>query len=466
MVPTAYAAIVLLVGLMASRTGLLRAQVLFCVLGGTSALTLPALGGSTIVVPAFCLPFFVVRAYLESVGTGAARRISPSAFWLTAAIVWGLAITFTIPRALRGELQIITLDRLGTGAYMLTPLRPVSGNISQAAFAVANAATFIAARYLLRLPERVVAYSSAVLWLATINCLAAALNLAEHYLPIPNLLEYVRTAYRVYETYEQKSTGLVRIHGTFPEASVFSSFSLGLFGFTFSLWLNRVRSLWTGTLAALLLAFLLFSTSGTAYGGLAIYGSLFVLGLLRRAWSEGRMPRSAMLFSGVVLATTVAVAMIVFEAPLVDRVIRFFQATVIDKLETKSGVERTLWNLQAWRNFVESYGLGVGIGTARPSSFVLTVLSNIGAIGTFFYGLFLYHVLRPANPRTQGPILGPISEASRHAVLATLSGAVLSGSSFDRGAVFYLFAAAASLRATAMRKPATSQAPRRRATSG
>jgi hypothetical protein len=447
MVPTFYAALVTLFGLFASRTGVLRLQVLCLVLGGTTAILLPALGGSTIVVPVMCLPFLVVRAWLESYGSGAMRQMPKPAFWLCCTVLWGLVCTLFLPRIFEGQVEVMTLDTSGgeTGTRLI-PIRPVSGNITQSVFAVGNIAMFLSARYLMRTEKRLIVYRDAVLMLAALNCAAAVINLGEFYAGFPPLLQYVRTAYAVFETGEQRGTGMMRIHGTFPETSAFSAFSLTLFGFTFNLWLNRVRPLVSGTLSLLLLIFLMFSTSGTAYAGIIIYGAILTFTLVRRGYLEGRIPRVALLVTGALMVLTILGALVLAEAPIAMRVANFFQVTVVNKMESESGETRAAWNHQAWQNFIDTYGLGVGIGTARASSFLLVLLSNVGVLGTLLYGTFLWHVLRPP-PRSQGTTFDQISQAARHAVLASLSAALLSGTAFDRGPGFYLYAAAATLRA-------------------
>ena len=446
MVPTFYAALVMLIGLFGSRTAVLRMQVLCLVLGGTTAILLPALGGSTIVVPAMCLPFVVARAWLESHGTGAMRHMHRAAFWLCCTVAWGLLCTLLIPRLLQGQLEIMTIDHSdGEAGMRLMPLKPVSGNITQSAFAVGSVAMFVSARYLLRHEQRLAAFRDAVITLAWLNCAAAVINLAEFYAGFPPLLKYVRTAYAVFETGEMQGTGVMRIHGTFPETSAFSAFSLTLFGFTFSLWMNHVRPLWTGGAALLLFVFLMFSTSGTAYAGIAIYGCFLSFGLLRRRYAEGRVPRIAFIAACALLALTLAGALLLAEAPVASKIADFFTISVVNKLDSHSGVTRNAWNEQAFRNFVDTYGLGVGIGTARASSYAMVLLSNIGIIGSLMYAMFLFHVLRPTPPG-DGDTLDHVSAASRQALLASLSAALVSGASFDRGPAFYLYAAAASLR--------------------
>ena len=121
-------------------------------------------------------------------------------------------------------------------------------------------------------------------------------------------------------------------------------------------------------------------------------------------------------------------------------VVRFVESTLVNKLESPSGIERSSWNAHAWANFLDTYGLGVGLGGARASSFILVLLSNIGVVGTLLFAGFVVEVLRP-KPALQR---SPTSEAARHAVVASLIAAAISCPVYDMGLCFYAFCAAAS----------------------
>jgi hypothetical protein len=141
---------------------------------------------------------------------------------------------------------------------------------------------------------------------------------------------------------------------------------------------------------------------------------------------------------GTTFLLVCALTALVLELQIVTTVATFIDQTVLSKLESESGQERGTWNQTAWTNFLETYGLGTGLGSARASSFVLVVLSNVGVLGAVLFGGFLWSVLR-LSPRTT-----EVGFASRHAIAAYLIGASVSGTVFDLGALFYAFAALAA----------------------
>jgi hypothetical protein len=59
----------------------------------------------------------------------------------------------------------------------------------------------------------------------------------------------------------------------------------------------------------------------------------------------------------------------------------YLKYKVLNKINTGSGIERSLWNTNALSLFKQSYFLGVGIGFFRASSFYYYLLSNFGLLG-------------------------------------------------------------------------------------
>ncbi|HEY5956636.1 MAG TPA: hypothetical protein VIV60_08790 [Polyangiaceae bacterium] len=434
--------VVLVMGLLASDAWLLYFQVGLCLFGATSALALPALGGATITPASLLLPFFVLRTYLRSGWSWMSTATPRAVIWLGVLVLWALVSAVLLPRAFAGTTQILTVDRTTSELkVMLFDLRPVSGNITQTAYLVGDFFVFLAARSILIDSARMKWFSNAVLWLATLNIAAAVLNLAEFWLRLPSVLAYVRNAnYAVFEAYEE--AGLVRIQGTFGETSAFSAFTLPLFAFTMQCWLNGWRPRFSGSVALISFVLLLSSTSGTAYTGLALYSLCLGVALMRR-WLLGDLPRPTALILVLAILAIGICTVVAFAPAIVQRISEFFEYTVLNKLTSDSGLERSSWNRQAWQNFLDTYGVGVGLGSARASSFLLVLLSNLGVIGALTFIGFASEVLR--NRESPDAYIG---NASRHAALAALIVAGIADTVFDLGILFYLFAAAASATAS------------------
>jgi hypothetical protein len=437
--------IVVAAGMLASRTSVLHWQLAFCLLGAAAALKLP--NGAVITPSNLFLPFLVVRAWFENVGSSYSRRVPRAGVWLGLAALFGVVTAAFVPRVLEGQLVILTADRAGIEVRpMLYPLHPVSTNFTQSVYAIGGVAGFLAIRALLERPGRMRQFRDAVLLLCLLDCAAGLLNLAEFHLGFPPLLINVRNAYTIFDTYAGPG-GLVRIHGTFSEASAFAAFTLPLTVFSFHLWLNHMRSMLSGLLATSLCALLLISTSSTAYAGLGIYALVFAFSQAYRGYARGHVPRLGLIFAGALLAAVFVGALFVLETKLGGRLTDYLSVIVFDKLSSDSGLERSTWNHHAWQNFVETYGVGVGLGTARASSYALVLLSNLGVLGTVCYLLFVVNVLR--RPAFDGQLETVVREASGQAMLAGLCAAMVSAAVYDLGIAFYAFAAAASVRSVA-----------------
>ena len=105
----------------------------------------------------------------------------------------------------------------------------------------------------------------------------------------------------------------------------------------------------------------------------------------------------AVLLLALVVALTPAAA---------DALQSFVDVTLLQKSTSQSGIERQQWNLTAVQNFLDTRGLGGGLGSIRASSFPLAVLSNTGIVGAVCLGLFLLRADGTAASRGRGPAPG------------------------------------------------------------
>jgi hypothetical protein len=446
MTTTFFTWLVLLLGTLVSGNALLYVFMVLALFGAAAAIILPALGGATITPVALLVPLLFVRV-LTAFGWRECRRqiAYPSAgFWLSLTAVWGVLSGYFLPRLFDGEVMINSVDRDAVDAGIaLVPLHPVSGNLTQSGYIIGGVCAFAALSVLLSNRQRLGHFRDAVLLLAALNCVGAIVNVGELYFSFPRVLQFVRTAgYAIFDGGELG--GLQRVSGTFSETSAFSAFTLPLFAFTLSLWSSGVRPRFTGSLALTSSLLLLISTSATAYVGLAMY--LFIH-MVDRIW-QGRFPLGGLMV-GVFLAGVLICSVLLLEPELAKRVGDFFDATVLNKLSSASGVERGAWNQQAWSNVFSTYGLGVGLGSAKASSYPLVLLSNLGVVGTCLFAGFIIRLFTvPAGPAASE---AAVVLAARQAVIAVLCAATLSSAVFYLGMSFYAFAAAAQGRPSRQR---------------
>ncbi|MFP6556759.1 hypothetical protein WJ542_00245 [Paraburkholderia sp. B3] len=443
---SAYGVIVFLAGLLALNAsyrwavyGLVVLSLLACAV----ALVLP--GGVGIMPANLFMVFFAIRAFNLGGGKMLCESISigKPGFWLLCTCAWGVFGAIVLPRALAGSTLVFTIDRNAdpNSAGLLQALGPVSGNLSQAVYCVGDLVVFCSMYVFLRCRGAYDVLAKAVLALTALDVLAAAVDIASHLAGV-DALAFVKTADFAYFNGSELG-GLLRISGTFSEASAFAYFTLQLFAVCVNLWLVGYRPKTSGALAAASGALLLLSTSGSAYVGLA--GYLMVLLVSR----PGRISRTAnarkarmwalMACLGVLLALYIVLFMPGVARALGD----FIDATVLSKADSDSGVERSSFNAQAFTNFLDTYGIGVGLGSVRVSSFVMVVLACLGVVGTLCYTIFLAKSTLTPIPRDYPLTERAVCYASRHGMYAALIVASVSASIFDLGVCFYVLAAAA-----------------------
>ena len=128
------------------------------------------------------------------------------------------------------------------------------------------------------------------------------------------------------------------------------------------------------------------------------------------------------------------------DSRLWNTVNQVIDASILDKMESSSGIERAKWNDQALVNFYDTRGLGAGDGSVRASSFPLAVLGNIGVFGALTYSVFLLGIFFGRKNRWQQPFPASCQSAARWACLTQLIGASVAGSFIDLGLPFFIFA--------------------------
>lgn len=416
-------------------------MVLSTLFGAAAALSLPMLGGATVLVPSLFLPFFALRLFMAS-GEGhflAALQPPQAGFWLLLLTAFGVLTAVFFPRIFQGITETMTVERVPNGRNFitLTPLRFSSNNITQSVYSVGGVVAFASAFAYFRragTPRHLIA---AVVLLAAINLLFAIVDVVTYFTRTEHIMSFFRTANYALLTGSEKG-GLKRISGTFPEASTFAGYALVLFAATASLWLDRVRSWTTGTLAALSLTALLLSTSATALVGIIVvvpflWLRAFVTGLRKPA-----MARPAFLVVAIaILPLSILILVVIFPA-ITESLQNFIDEMLLSKADSQSGRERALWNTTAYQTFLDTYGLGAGLGSARASSYVLVLLSNVGILGALLFAVFVLVVLAVRTPATEDGELPCVVRASKAGVLAMVATAAISGTVYDMGTMFYI----------------------------
>lgn len=194
--------------------------------------------------------------------------------------------------------------------------------------------------------------------------------------------------------------GAVRFRGIFSEPSALAGTSIIAiaYGLSRAVHLPGLRKLVPLTLVGISIFLGLVSTSTTflvaGVALIAIVGLTFGLGFLARRTR----------FSvGVTVLGCVLAIVAVWLLPAVGT---FVSATLGEKVGTASYSERSGADTDSYQVFIDSWGIGVGLGAGRASSILPTLLSTTGLVGTLlFAGVILGVAARSFPSHRLRPVL-------------------------------------------------------------
>lgn len=445
MSPTIYGILMFFMGLFVGGQGIVYFAIIATLFGATAAAFATALGGANI-TPAMVAQGFVGISLLRKEGLRGFLQpftFASPPFWLLVLTVWAVTSAFVMPRFFEGQFVVASFDRVSGVDGGLMPIKPVSLNITQAMYAFLALMTFVMMRTVMTRPGAYAAVPKAMLWVAALNAVAAAIGIAQHHLGLPPILEYIKNAN--YSMMGGEVAGLVRVTGTFSETSAFSQFTLAVIAFTHILWINGVHKAWARALTLINLAFLMLSTSGTAYIGFAVCMGFALAFAFWRLFRHRAMGPYSLYLKLTLVGLLLSVAVVLFVPPAMKAVADFFSVVIGQKLTSESGNTRMALNIRAWQTFIDSFGLGGGLGCCRASSFAMVVVSNLGWIGVTLFLLFVVPLLGGRMPSWASQEERVVAQAARCAVFAMLVTALLVGLVYDLGFLFYICAALAYL---------------------
>ncbi|WP_184619451.1 hypothetical protein [Thermosipho japonicus] len=186
-----------------------------------------------------------------------------------------------------------------------------------------------------------------------------------------------------------------RIQGTFVEPSNLAPFLTGFYSFYLynSLRKNNFIDIF---LTLVIFIFIILSASTTAYISLMIMTFLVVMNLSSIKLSTYNMKLNKKNF----FSLSIGIFVVFFSFIIVVYFIIGFQNFLtlinlyfLNKPESGSFKIRIASDLHALEIFAKTFGLGVGLGSNRSSSFLPYLLSQLGIIGTILFGIFITKIL-------------------------------------------------------------------------
>jgi len=386
------------------------------------------------VQPTYLVLVFAVLSRLSGRRPGNLNAWIPSlntTLLLAAFVVYSTASALLHPLLFAGV--PISNPKLGFGI----PLQWELGHLNQLFYLLLSFAIYLVAAYWTSPAE----LTKSLNWFVAGVAFSSLIGLYQYIssktgLPFPREIFDSSPTYSMFTAYE--IDGFPRMNATFTEAAA-AAFSMNV-ALALTLWrfLHRADSVRNVTRLLLIFIGLLLTISTTGYICLIF---LLLVGAYRyftpsKDSADGQIAR-------LFLAVPVFLALFaVLGVPAVrDSFVRLSHTILLDKTSTSSYQTRTEWNHAAFRTAADTYWLGAGWGVCRASSFVPTILANVGLPGGLlflaFYLKLLWAALRPS------PIKAQVYGAVLIALAAVLLDLVVSAPEVAHPIIWLLFAVAA-----------------------
>ncbi len=336
-------------------------------------------GSSPLIYTLFALLILASAALRVSVlrDLGIVLARMPLAWLLMALAIYAVAGAMLMPRLFAGKTTaFVPIEGIVTEVM----LGPTSGNYTQTAYFLLGILVFFAFA-ILTLRRRMLEKMTVGLFAFAISeTVLGWVDLAGKLAGVGDILEPIRTAsYALLTDVEQ--SGFWRIAGGCSEAAAFAAFGLSALAFTYAYW--RAANSWLAlVLCVQLLLLLILSTSSTAYGGLGVLGLAAILPLLWGALHGRLRPLDWFLLAAGGGAVAALMGVVLYDEALFRPFTELFRTMVLEKASSVSGQERAYWNARSLKSFFDTYGLGVGLGSSRSSSWIVSALAQFGLIGS------------------------------------------------------------------------------------
>ncbi|PDV85665.1 hypothetical protein CO652_25800 [Rhizobium sp. H4] len=423
----------------------IKAFVTLTLLGAAAAFVL----GSSSVQPAHVFLMFVAVAVMRSKRPAAplfdVLHFGQPGFWLACLVLYGGLSAYFLPRLFADATTIIPLgipEQPLTGG--VASLGPVSSNLTQTVYLTADLVCFT---LIVAIGSTLAGFRAIVIGLiayAILNIVFALVDVVTGALGAQDVLQFIRNAQYTFHD-NDKVNGMKRIVGSWPEASAFAGTTLGAFGFTATTWLCQRHSHWTGPLAVTSLMLIILSTSSAGLVAAPVGLAILYATAVRRSGTGPGSSHSAAVAVLAPLLVLLAGLVILLQQDIFNTVHNYVDLLILSKSTSSSGLTRGSWNTYGLQNFLDTFGLGVGLGTARTSSFPVALLSNVGVPGALFFLMFAITALAPGGAPARSYV-ADIRLAARNGCLCLLAGSMVVGPTVDLGLLFFILAGLAASR--------------------
>ncbi len=337
-------------------------------------------------------PFYLVgvliaaRFAISIMSTGKFLPVGPMrgvAVALVSFWAWSFVSAMVMPRIFSG--MEVYVPREGLDYNGLGPLRWTMSNLAQTLYLTLNVSAVLYALQTSDSADRAVRLWKALRW-ATFVVVGAGLLQRVAPSVYPYWLFNNNLVY--YQGFDQDIDGLRRTTATFGEPSSAGSFLAAIGSGLVASYLSGRRGLQPLAAILLVLVALLSTTATTGYAGFAVM--VFVLLVYFNPLKKASRASVATGWGVILVVFCIGATVLVVNPGLFQAA----SAMTVEKMEGDSFAQRVFADIYALILFKGTWGLGVGLGSNRPSSLVTALLSTIGAIGTGLFAITLYRLCK------------------------------------------------------------------------
>ena len=309
--------------------------------------------------------------------------------YLALFLLAGIVATLIMPRLFLGQVIVFPMRV----SWIADLLSPSLANFTQTGYVTLSVMTALAVTLMADEPDFTGTLLRALLVGGTVCIVTGLIDVAAASTGMESLLAPFRNAEYSFLTNDAVASTR-KIVGLTPEASAYGPICVEFAAATVflrTLYAEGQQRLYATIIAVSLVVMALLSTSSTAYGGLAALGLVYGGNWVRRAAYTSALGQSGLLgelLVGLGLIIALLVVLIAYAA-LLNPLLNLIDEQVFNKPLTASYYERSLWNATAWDALATTWGLGIGFGSTRASSWFVAVISGAGLIGAAFMGVFL-----------------------------------------------------------------------------
>jgi hypothetical protein len=363
-------------------------------------------GGTNLLPQSVCAVFLVGKILFSGDTLPRALKIAfdPAELGLLVLfLAYAVLTAFVMPRLFA---HLVVVFPMAVVTTYPVPLEPSAANVTQSAYLTLSVGIALAFALAGQRSDFRRHFLQAMLFGGAILIATGVLDLVAMQLGLNALLDPFRNAtYALLVEVAVEVLGSKRVVGLMPEASAYGpscvataaslAFLRPCFASIFRAWMLPATILGLLTMAVL-------STSSTAYLGLGIFGVVFAANWLRR-WMAPDAPYKSGLFWEAMfigIAGMVVLGFIAFAPSVLDSFYAVIDQVIFRKVDSDSFVGRTSWSATGMDAFFATWGLGVGLGSARTSNWFVAILSNTGIIGTVLLSWFVLrlYLRRCRNP--------------------------------------------------------------------